>query len=828
MRLPIHEIEDDLVNLWEKGCRRFVVGSPTGSGKSTQLPQILADRCVSGLITVLQPRRLAARLLARTVAAQRRGRVGDECGYQVRFESKISKATRIRYVTEGILLRELLENPELSGQDVVVFDEFHERHLYGDVTLARLRTIQEELQPDIGLIVMSATLDDERLVPYLNNAEVLRSEGRTFPVEIGYQAYLRQMTIDEKMHRAVRQALRDKRGVGNFLLFLPGAYEIRKTMDRLRRDKNLKAFDVCALHGELASADQDAAVADGGPRRIIVATNIAETSITIPGVDVVIDSGLARKSEYDDGRDLTTLHIKPIARSSADQRAGRAGRVRPGYCLRLWRENEHSHKEAHEIPEIFRTDLTELVLNLRACGLNPEEMDWLDAPDEIALDRALRRLIELGALDGSSKEITPLGRRMSRLPLHPRLARALLEGASLEANWFPLVAALMESRPLLTNRSRLEDFAYPEDESDLQPLLRAWRMAKDSRFSLETCRARAIHAGAAREVERLSRLFGRLAGYERVCSSEPDVEELRDILLTGFADQIAARASSGSKVWRLSGGRKAQVAKDSVVAKRGDLLIAARLTEIEGRELQVWLGINTTLGEETLQRNGRPVRETSGMVWNESARRVEARSERWLGDLCLESRMGGTANENLAAELLAQKVLELDLPLKKWDRKVCNWLDRVGFLHRHMPELGIPEFTSGDRELVIAEICRGCQSYKEIKERDVWSALRQWLGKAQRPLIDKFAPEEMRLENGKRAKVSYQTDPPTISMVLQRLYDVRTNPALAQGRVPLRVEILAPNQRPVQVTTDLASFWENSYPEVRKQLKGRYPKHEWR
>ncbi|MEI7820968.1 MAG: helicase-related protein, partial [Verrucomicrobiota bacterium] len=426
--LPIYELESAVVDTLNAG-NRLILQAPTGSGKSTQIPQILLDRGLAGngQIIVLQPRRLATRMLAARVASERGQRLGDEVGYQIRLDRVASDRTRILFVTEGVLLRRMLNDPTLRGVSAILFDEFHERHLYGDITLAGALTLQEKQRPDLKLVVMSATLETGVLEKYLAPCRTLTSAGRTFPVETEYLA--RSIRADDfPIWDAAANELETlaPRTSGDVLIFMPGAYEISRTISAVRASAAGKNFIVLPLHGELPANEQDAAVARYEQRKVIVSTNVAETSLTIDGVRVVIDSGLARIARFDPHRGINTLLVERISRASAEQRAGRAGRTAPGVCLRLWTDREHADRPSQELPEVKRLDLAEVVLTLKAGGVNDvAKFRWLEAPEAKSLERAETLLLDLGATD-TSGSITELGRRMLAFPAHPRYARMLL------------------------------------------------------------------------------------------------------------------------------------------------------------------------------------------------------------------------------------------------------------------------------------------------------------------------------------------------------------------------------------------------------------------
>jgi len=838
-KLPIYEVEEEIVlALGRPTMARLVLEAPTGSGKSTQLPQIMLDRglVVEGEIVVLQPRRIAARMLARRVAAERGGRPGGEIGYQVRFDRVAGRETRVRYVTEGVLQRQLLEDPQLRGVGAIVFDEFHERHLHGDVMLALALSLQGGERPDLKLVVMSATLDSGRLETHLEPCDVVRSEGRTFPVEIRHLKGRSKANsgVWDAVVGAVRDEVLGKDLLGDVLVFLPGAYEIRRTMEALRRVGGLGDWDVLPLYGDLSPAAQDAALERSGRRKIVVATNVAETSLTIDGVRVVIDSGLARVADFDPRRGINTLTIQKISRASAEQRAGRAGRTAPGVCLRLWSERDHLGRAAAQAPEVQRLELSETLLALAAAGCEVDAMRWLDPPGAQARQRAETLLADLGAI-GRDGVITATGRRMVAFPAHPRFARMLVEAEQMgcvpEA---ALCAALCQGRDLFVRgrRGAAAEFAGPEDMSDFLPLLRAWGFAKRAGFDVSKCDAYAINATAAREagavMGQLLKVADRLGMRVGQPGENVSAEALAKVVLSGFSDNVARRLSTGTLSCEVVGGRRGKIHKESIAAA-SEVMVATEIIEIEGREVSVTLSRATGLRIDWL-RDLFPEDFVDGEAcrFDSTTRRVVNERRVSFRDLVLERRVSGEAPKDRAAEVLADEVVAGNLVLKGWDGRCDSWLARVECLRQHLPDYEFPEFTEDDRRLVVAEICYGARGYKEIKDRPAWPALRKWLSDAQTRLVEQLAPERLTLSNGREAKVTYLSGEPTIAMVLQRLYDVDRTPAVGAGKIPVVVEILGPNRRPVQRTRDLGGFWANSYPEVRKQLKGRYPKHEWR
>ncbi len=844
-RLPIYEIESSLVAAYPRN-RRLIVQAPTGSGKSTQVPQMLLDRGLlgNGEVVILQPRRIAARLLAARVAHERGVKLGADVGYQIRFEDVTSPATRIRYVTEGILLRQLLSDPDLRGVSCIVFDEFHERHLYGDITLARARTLQQTRRPDLGLIVMSATLDIGLVEDYLKPCDVLESRGRTFSVDIRYRGEppardpRDDIPVWEQAATAFAEAARGG-AEGDALVFMPGAFEISRTIAALQNTPEAAGCIILPLHGDLPPDQQDLAVARQERRKIIVATNVAETSLTIDGVRLVIDAGLARIPRYDPHRGINTLLIEKISRASADQRAGRAGRTAPGRCIRLWSEIEHRGRAAQELPEVRRLDLAEVVLSLKAAGFsNVWNFPWLEKPDDKTLQRAETLLRDLGAADEQTGDITELGRRMLAFPVHPRYARMLIAAGQYGGvRQVALIAALTQGRDILVRRtdrdstSRREDLFGEHAASDFFVLMRAWSYAEKNNFNLDACRRVGVHAQAARQVRPLFHYFMKLAEAQGLplSASPADDEAIQKCVLTGFADHLARRLDGGTLRCRLVHNRKGSLARNSVVQK-SPLFVAAEVNEIEGREVEVQLSLATAVNPEWLRElfpSG--FREETTAVWDDATRRAYAEHRLLFRDLVLESKRSDQPPADAAAELLADRVLGGELVLKQWDEAVEQWLLRVNALAAWCPELGLPIVTAEDRKLMIAHICHGAVSYKDIKDRDVWPFVHDWLNPAQRALLDKHAPERIGLPSGRTAKITYSGEtPPYFAATIQNLFGLRETPAIAMGRVPLTIHILAPSQRPVQITQDMAGFWHDYYPRIKQELQRKYPKHQWR
>jgi len=836
--LPIYELENQLTESL-RAHSRLVLQAPTGSGKSTQVPQILLDKGLAGdgEIVVLQPRRLATRMLAARVAQERGVRLGEEVGYQIRLDKVCSRKTRIRFVTEGVLLRQMLGNPELRGVGAIIFDEFHERHLYGDITLARALDLQETRRPDLKLVVMSATLDAGALQKYLAPCELLTSRGRTFPVDVEYLAKpLGDSPVwdaaAEEFERVAAQT------DGDVLVFMSGAYEISRTIAAIRHTRTGGQCTVLPLHGELPVADQDAAVARSERRKVIVSTNVAETSLTIDGVRVVIDGGQAKIARFDPYRGINTLLVERISRASAEQRAGRAGRTAPGRCVRLWTEREHHDRPAQELPEVKRLDLAEVVLTLKASGVEDvAKFRWLEAPDARSLERALTLLTDLGALAGAGA-ITALGRRMLAFPAHPRYARMLL--AAQELGCVPVVvqlAALTQGRGLLRRAEGKQmqqerDAALGEAaESDFFMHLRALRFAEQSNFNPQTCRALGIHALAAREAAALAEQFLRIAKDEGldITPRETSGEALQRCVLAGFPDMVALRLDAGTLRCALVHGRKGVLARESVVT--APLLVASEVREVEMRgDVETLLTLATGIKEEWLREffpDG--FRETTEVFFDSSLRRVLAKRQTRFHDLVLRSEQSDKVPQEQAAALLAREVEAGTCPLKLWDNAVEQWILRLNQLAEWFPEYELPKLGDADRRMLVEQICHGATSYKDIKERPVWPVVKSWLSPVQQQLLDDQAPERIDLPGGRKAKIIYAPHTaPHIATRIQDLYGVTGELRIAGHRVPLVIQVLAPNHRPIQITQNLATFWKDNYPKIKQELQRKYPRHEWR
>ena len=842
-RLPIYEIEREIVDRLQTD-RRLILSAPTGSGKSTQVPQMLLKHglLAKGQVVVLQPRRLAARLLAARVASELGVKLGDEVGYQIRFENVTSAKTKIRFVTEGVLLRQMIEDPKLTGVAAVLFDEFHERHLYGDITLARALDQQEAHRPDLMLAVMSATLNAGDLERYLAPCATLASEGRMYPVEVEYLPYRVGQggpPVWEQAAEVFRKFVNGG-GEGDVLIFMPGGFEISQTIEEIRHSSEGKDYIVLPLHGELQPKDQDAAVARYERPKVVVATNVAETSITIDGVKLVIDSGLARIARYDANRGINTLLVEKISQANAQQRTGRAGRTAAGHCIRLWSRAEQDERAPHEMPEIRRLDLAEVVLTLKAAGVDDlRKFRWLEKPDEISLTHAEELLADLGAIDHDGK-ITPVGRKMLAFPLHPRYARMLLAAQEYGCvHQACLVAALTQGRDLLLRNcgkdveSAREDLLGEKAGSDFWILMRAWSYAFNNQFRMDACRKLGIHAVTARQVGPLFDQFLRIAKDEGLDTRPNEVkdEALQKCILIGFSDRVGRRLDQGTLRCELVHGRRGVLARESKV-QHSPLFVVAEIREIEGRDREVntILSLATAIEADWLKELfPEDIKRDVHVQFDAREKRVLAAELLRFRDLALAAKRIDPPPAEASARLLAEEVVAGRLLLPNWDHSVEQWLARLNLLCQMCADLQLPPITEEDKKAIISELCHGAVSYKDIKEREVKPVVMGWLSAAQRELLDKHAPERITLPNDRTPKVNYEPGKsPYISLRIQELYDVDQTPKIAMGRVPVTVHILTPGMKPIQVTQDLANFWREHYPKIKSELARKYPKHFWR
>ncbi|MCB9797003.1 MAG: ATP-dependent helicase HrpB [Alphaproteobacteria bacterium] len=793
--LPIDEVLPAIVAA-AREAGACVVTAPPGSGKTTRVPGALLDAGLAGegKVLVLQPRRVAARLAARRVAWEREVPLGDEVGYQVRFDRRAGPRTRLEFLTEGLLLRRLQADPFLEEAGCVVLDELHERSLDLDLALALLAELRREVRPELRLVVMSATLDAGPVASFLGGCPSIEASGRTFPVELSYAG----PTDFEAVPGRVVRALREDTGEGHVLVFLPGVREIEDTRAALG---GLEGADVLPLHGRLRVEEQALALAASTRRKVVLATNIAETSVTLDGVSLVIDSGWARVPRFDLNLGLDRLERVRISQASAEQRAGRAGRTGPGRCLRLWSALEQSRLRPQEAPEVARADLGGAALQLYAWGTTPRDFAWFEAPPEPALQRAEALLQGLGAV--REGRITELGRTLARLPLPPRLGAVVVAGHA---------AGCLEDAALL---AAMASEADPFDSASLGLHARMRRVREGRaprRRALDQVRQ------VATQLERVAR--AELGEVDAIGLSED--EALARALLAGFPERVGLRRSAHGERVLLASGTGARLADPEHVGP-SRLLLAVTVQappKGAGREPVIRLAFPVEPG--WLQVERRRV-----LDFNAEREAVDQRVELRFGALVLEVQPDpAPADPEAVARVLAEAAAADPARALGVDERASGWLARLRLLAEQMPELELPRFE--DLGVLLPELCWGKRSFAELRKLDLVAELAGRLSWPQRQALEQHAPERWTLPTGRSVHLRYaEGQPPVLAARIQQLFGLAETPRVAGGRVAVQVELLAPNQRPAQVTRDLASFWASTYPEVRKELRGRYPKHAW-
>ena len=793
---------------------RLVLEAPPGAGKTTQVPLALLHAAWLGSqkIIVLEPRRVAARSAAQFMARQLGEDVGGTVGYRIRFENRVSARTRIEVVTEGILTRMLQDDPMLEGVGALLFDEFHERHLSADLGLALALDVQAQLREDLRLVVMSATLDGQRLASFLD-APRLSSEGRSFPVEVSHFPARRDEPLELQVRRAVQQALATH--PGDVLVFLPGQREINRVMTGLQ-DVLDATVEVLALHGELPVEQQGRVLqqAGDGRRRVVLATNVAESSVTLPGVRVVIDSGLAREPRYDPNSGFTRLDVVNIAQASADQRAGRAGRVASGWAWRLWPASQRL--EPQRRAEIEQVELAALALELAAWGSS--DLRFMDPPPAGAMAAARELLQRLGALSGPTT-LTALGRRMLALGTHPRLAAMLLAprdgaGQALAAD----IAALLEARDPLRQGG--------------DALALRWR-------ALAALRGGRVPHDANRSglaaIDAAARQWRRRLGCEAAPPASVEAHRIGDLLAHAFPDRIAFRHPADPLRYLLANGRSARLHELSDL--RGEPWLVASELRHESRDGLLQRGAPV---DEAHLRAAFPDRfvTTDEVRWDAGRRALAALRETRFDRIVMDSRSAGRVDPAQAAPALVAAVGELGLQVLPWTDALRQWQARVESLRGWMPELALPDCSDSallaTRTQWLQPAFEGMTRLDALDEARLGEALRGRLAWAQRQQIDRLAPHRIAVPSGQERGIRYALDsetgvpvPPVLAVKLQELFGLADTPRIAEGRIPLTLHLLSPGGRPLQVTQDLRSFWASTYAEVRREMKGRYPRHPW-
>lgn len=831
--MPVLPIDPVLPALMEalRARRVAVLQAPPGAGKTTRVPLALLEQdwLPGHRIIVVEPRRLAARAAAHRMAAMLGEPVGETVGYRVRRDSRIGPRTRIEVVTSGLFLRQIQDSPELSDIGAVLFDEVHERGIDCDLAMTFAREARDALCGDLLLIAMSATLDGGPIAALLGddqgNAPIITSEGRAYPVETRHlDAPAPGSRIEDAMAAAVRRALREE--TGNALVFLPGVGEIRRVQSLLEQSDLGPGVILAPLYGDMANDAQDAAIGPtpSGVRKVVLATSIAETSLTIEGIRIVIDSGLTRSPRFDPRGGMTRLVTVKVSQAAADQRRGRAGRLEPGVCYRLWSEAAHRALAPHATPEILSADLAPLALELALWGVrDPSDMPWLDAPPTAAMAQARNLLIELGALTEAGA-ITPQGARMARMGAHPRLGRMMLEGAAMRLG--PLacaIAALLGERDIVRAQPGFRD-------SDLR--LRVDLLRGEERGGQGAARGLTIDRNRAREAAQQATAWRGQIGVQGEDPYGGDSAWTGLLLALAYPDRIGQRRPGGSPggvaaQYRLSGGRGAYF-QDAEPLSADDWLVVA---DLDGavRESRIFLAAPVTLSqlEDAFADH---IRLETIVGWDAREQTVLARRRRMLFALILkDERLACPPAEAMTAAML-EGVRAMGLECLPWSNELRAWRTRVAFLRQRegveWPDLSDPALLA-TLEDWLAPFLDGVSRRAHLDRVDLSSALRNLLPWEMKTRLDAEAPTHVEVPSGSRIPIDYDGDEPVLAVRLQEMFGLAETPRIAGGRVPLLLHLLSPARRPVQVTRDLASFWANAYKAVKADLKGQYPKHYW-
>lgn len=819
IELPIDSVLPTLLSELKKEVN-LVLKAPTGAGKTTRVPPaILKEQITDGLILIIEPRRLAARATARRMAKENGQNLGDQYGYQVRFDRRSGPKTRVLAITPGMLIRKLQGDPFLEDVGVILFDEFHERGLDNDLGFAMACLLQETVRPELKLVVMSATLDVEKISAHLSNCPIVESEGRLFPVDIRYQARKTRDRLEDAVEIAVDELLQETDG--DILVFLPGKADIRRCEDRLGG----RSVNIYPLHGELSPEQQDNALKAGSRRKVVLSTNVAESSVTVEGITGVVDSGFAKVLQFDNGLELNRLELQGISQASADQRAGRAGRLAPGICIRLWSQSEQRSRPKQQEPELLRVELSQTLLILLGLGEQSfEDFPWLDKPRAASLEKALSVLQRLDAVN-KKRELTELGRQLLKLPLEPRLGRLLIEGARLgQRERVALGAAILSERsPFQRDRDRPIKSHSRSDWLDQIEGLEDYQESKTRHSDLGT-----IHKGAARTLFKLQSQYlknlGRLSKTLMSKAPEMDADEaaLRS-LLAAFPDRLARRREAKSEKARMVGGRGIRLSKQSRVWDE-ELFLCL---DIDGGRQEAWARMASGVDRSWL--NPDMVKKSIDIEFDEESERLSARERLYYEDLVLEESPAplpkGDALTDAFVEL-AERRLERVIPEAESD--AGRLIARARCLKEWSSDFEGPGL--GDRELkeLLPWLCKGCRSFAQVRKADWKGMIRGLFTPSQWQQFQSLVPESVTIPTGERKRLRYELGKrPVLAARIQELFGMKETPTVLRGGIAVNLHLLAPNNRPQQITDDLVSFWNNTYPQVRKDLRGRYPRHSW-
>jgi ATP-dependent helicase HrpB len=853
--LPIWQIHSPIVETMRNG-NRLVLVAPTGSGKTTQVPQMLLDAGLAGdrKIVVLQPRRVAARTVAARVAWERQVRLGGEVGYQIRFDDVTSLGTRICFVTEGILLRWLQDDRTLADAGIILFDEFHERNLLSDVALALVKQLQQNQRPDLKMVVMSATLDAEPVAEYLSAdaptaCPILISEGQSFPVEVRYLDSHDERPITEQAADAVEQIV-NSGAPGDVLVFMPGMGEINGTINACRAQiHGNERLVFIPLHGELQPEEQDLAFAPNPARKIVVATNVAETSVTIDGIRHVVDSGQARVARYDSERGIGTLFIEEISRASADQRKGRAGRTAPGTCYRLWTESGHLNRPDRNTPEIQRSDLAEVVLLLHSLHIRrAANFDWLDKPDASAVERAENLLRMLGALDPATDELTPVGQQMRRLPMHPRYSRMLIEAAKLGCvRAAALCAALVSGRDLL-QRLRRDDKHIAEarelfeasQDSDFLTLMRAYQFAKRNNFGVESCRRYGIQAQAARQVEQTHQQIVQIAEQQKLLQADEKADDtaLLRCLMAGFIDQLCIRRDMGTLDCDLTEGRTGTLVRESVV-QNSPLFVVASIREVPGRGSTnlTLLSLATAVQREWIQQTfPQHINVRVEQLFDRTHKRVSAVRLIRFRDLVIHHEHERDVDPVAVGRCLATSFRKEYFELPLFNHELKQFIGRVNLACALMPEMEFPPFDEAAITDCLARAFAGLTLVKEAQAIHLRETFLKHLASGQVAWLDELLPLTIPWPDGRKVKLQYaeeavskagEPNPPELQMKLAECFALKEHPRICEGKLPVKLWLCAPDGKRIDSTLNWPAYRTSGYPKIKSALQKKYPGTVW-
>lgn len=828
--LPIDEVLPELLmRLKEKNS--VVLQAEPGAGKTTRVAPAILEQLRSkdsserfGQIVLLQPRRVAARAAAARISDERRTEIGGETGYQVRFEKRASRETKILVCTEGVFLRRLQEDPLLENVSTVIFDEFHERTIDSDLALALVMQVKRELRDDLAVLVMSATLDTDGISKYLDDCPVIRCPGRTFPIDIQYLQFPSSESIEETVAKGIRKIASGT--AGDILAFLPGVGEIRKTENLIQTYEELSSAEIMPLYGEMPLEEQQKVLRPCDKRKIVLATNVAETSLTIDGVTAVIDSGYAKTNRLNPRLGLNKLELGRISKASANQRAGRAGRTQNGTCLRLWSEKEHHMLKDFDEPEISRVELSQTVLQLYAWGeQNPFEFKWFEKPPAAAMEQAIALLEKLEALE--NKKLTDLGKEMAALPLQPRIARLLVDAAS---NGFTeracLAAAILGERSPFQKTGRGKSAEHYSD-SDLLDKVRAVeefidtgkQYSKYGDLSVQACKQ---IIRIAEQLQKSVKRSAREKGNSKKTESDADTVILRAVL-DAFPDRVCRRRDSQTERALMVGGRGVKLSDESAVGN-SEFFVALELVDTGQSESLV-------VQASGVERSWLPAKLLCTQIdtkYDATKEKVFAIKRTKYCDLTLDEQIVPVPADIDVSELLAESVKTVFELKNLADEQSLQYLERLLSLREWSPQLAIPDYGEEPIQYFLRDWCASCSSVQELRNRPLWQVIQTTLSNEQLYALESEAPERITVPSGSKIKLLYEHGKsPILAVRIQEVFGLKETPRIANNKIPVLMHLLAPNHQIQQITPDLASFWKNSYADVKKDLRRRYPKHSW-